>query len=165
MKNKRLIPVGESILNQIKINIFNLRDNVKEKLKNLEKNFSKSKTNNNKMEKETIKIVNPYIMEILIKKFFTINKLSQLMEETNPLSEITHKRKISCFGKGALSNKQVKSNVREIHTTHFGRICPIETAEGKNTGLVLSLAINAKTNKHGFIENSFYMRFKLVLTK
>nr|YP_009540971.1 RNA polymerase beta subunit [Discoplastis spathirhyncha]AYQ93471.1 RNA polymerase beta subunit [Discoplastis spathirhyncha] len=158
LKNKRLISVGELIINQMAINIYNLKDNIIEKIKKLEKNFQKNK---NKIEKEITKVINPYIMENLVRKFFTINKLSQLMEETNPLSEITHKRKISCFGKGSQDKKQVKSNVREIHTTQYGRICPIETAEGKNTGLVLSIAINAKINKYGFLETSFYVRFKI----
>lgn len=78
------------------------------------------------------------------------------MEETNPLSEITHKRKISCFGVGAIDRKKANLNIREIHPSHFGRICPIETAEGKNAGLILSLAKDVRLDKNGFLETPFY---------
>jgi DNA-directed RNA polymerase subunit beta len=90
------------------------------------------------------------------KKFFVGNQLSQLMEETNPLSEITHKRKISSFGIGAIDRKKANINIREIQTSQYGKICPIETTEGKNAGLILSLAKDTKINKDGFIESPFY---------
>lgn len=79
------------------------------------------------------------------------------MEETNPLTEVTHKRKISSFGIGALDKKNANLEVREIHPSHYGRICPIETAEGKNAGLIWSLAKEAIINKKGFIETPFYL--------
>lgn len=102
-------------------------------------------------------LINKSYLTNSIKKFFTINQLSQLMEETNPLTEVTHKRKISSFGIGALDKKNVNLEVREIHPSHYGRICPIETAEGKNAGLIWSLAKEAKVNKKGFIETPFYL--------
>ncbi len=77
------------------------------------------------------------------------------MEETNPLSELSHKRKISSFGVGALDKKNAGLNIREINPSHFGRICPIETSEGKNAGLILSLAQNTKLNKYGFLQAPF----------
>ena len=80
-----------------------------------------------------------------------------MMEETNPLAEITQKRKISSFGVGALDKNKTNLNVREIHPSQFGRICPIETTEGKNAGLILSLAKNTKINKNGFLETPFYL--------
>ena len=128
-----------------------LKHNIKEKLKQIEIIYLKSS-----------KIIS--INEILdsnlitkhIKLFFTSNQLSQLMDETNPLSEITHKRKISCFGIGAIDKKRANINIREIHTSHFGKICPIETTEGKNAGLILSLAKDTKLNKDGFLETPFY---------
>lgn len=95
-------------------------------------------------------------MTNFLRKFFIGNQLSQLMEETNPLSEITHKRKISSFGIGAIDRKKANLNIREIHTSQFGKICPIETTEGKNAGLILSLAKDSNINKHGFIETPFY---------
>lgn len=100
-------------------------------------------------------ILNPNILTKGIKKFFTANQLSQIMEETNPLAEITHKRKISSFGIGALDKKNAGLNIREIHPSHFGRICPIETSEGKNAGLILSLAKDIKLNKNGFLETPY----------
>lgn len=80
------------------------------------------------------------------------------MDDTNPLSEITHKRKLSCFGIGAIDRKRANLSVREIDTSHFGKVCPIETSEGKNAGLILSLAKDINLNKHGFIETPFYKR-------
>jgi DNA-directed RNA polymerase subunit beta len=79
------------------------------------------------------------------------------MDEINPLSEITHKRKVSAFGIGAVDKKKANLNIREIHPSHFGRICPIETAEGKNAGLILSLTRNVNINKYGIIESPFYL--------
>lgn len=113
-----------------------------------------------KKRNENIKInelINPISITKGIQKFFTTNQLSQIMEETNPLGEITHKRKITSFGLGAVDRKRTNMNVREIHPSHFGRLCPIETSEGKNAGLVLSLAKNIKLNKYGFIETPFYL--------
>lgn len=79
------------------------------------------------------------------------------MEETNPLSEITHKRKISSFGIGAIDRKKANINIREINTSQYGKICPIETTEGKNAGLILSLSNDTNINKYGFIESPYYM--------
>lgn len=115
-------------------------------------------------KKETIienfsvnEILNNQILTNIIRKFFVNNPLSQLMEEVNPLAEITQKRKISSFGVGGLDKKKTNLNIREIHPSHFGRICPIETAEGKNAGLILSLAKDTKINKEGFLETPFYL--------
>ena len=80
------------------------------------------------------------------------------MEETNPLSEITHKRKISSFGIGAIDRKKANLNIREINISQYGKTCPIETTEGKNAGLILSLAKDTFINKHGFVESPFYLR-------
>lgn len=91
-----------------------------------------------------------------IKRFLGENQLVQLMDETNCLSEVTQKRKICSFGPGGLDNKRASVSVREIHPSHFGRICPIETPEGQNAGLVNSLAIQARVNQYGFIETPFY---------
>lgn len=89
-------------------------------------------------------------------RFFADNPLSQIMDDTNPLSELTHKRRLSSSGVGGLNKENVKLEVREIHPSHFGRVCPIETSEGKNAGLVLSLAKNVRVNNFGFIESPFY---------
>lgn len=92
-----------------------------------------------------------------LRKFFNTNPLSQLLDEINSLAEITHKRKLSSFGVGALDKKKANLNVREIHPSQFGRLCPIETAEGKNAGLVLSLAKDVELDKYGFIGSPLYL--------
>lgn len=80
------------------------------------------------------------------------------MEETNPLAEVTHKRKISSFGIGAIERKKANLNIREVNTSQYGKVCPIETTEGKNAGLILSLTKGTSINKYGFIESPFYLR-------
>lgn len=129
-----------------------MEKNIKEKIDFIEEKISKKKNAINIME-----IINHYLFSNMIKKFFISNQLSQLMEETNPLSEITHKRKISSFGVGAIDRKKAKLKVREIHPSQYGKICPIETSEGKNAGLILSLAKDTRLDKYGFIETPFYM--------
>lgn len=127
-----------------------MKKNIKEKIDQVEEKTLK--------KIEINEIVNHYILTNSIKKFFLGNQLSQLMEETNPLAEITHKRKISSFGIGAIERKKANFNIREIHTSQYGKICPIETTEGKNAGLILSLTQGAHINKYGFIESPFYLR-------
>lgn len=102
-------------------------------------------------------IINPNIITNSIKNYFASNQLSQIMEETNPLAEITQKRKISSFGVGAVDRKKANLNVREIHPSQYGRICPIETTEGKNAGLILSLSKDVKINENGFIQTPLFM--------
>ena len=139
--------------NQLKQTTFEMIQDIKEKVEYAEEKLVKE--HNDFTIKE---IINHYTISNNIKKFFTSNQLSQIMEETNPLAEITQKRKISSFGVGAIDKKKAKIKVREIHNSHYGRICPIETTEGKNAGLILSLAKDAKVNQYGFIETPFYMR-------
>lgn len=154
MKNKRIRSSGELIQNQVKISTVEIIKNIKERLEKTEENINKSSGNKKINISE---IINRNLLSNSIKKFFTSNQLSQLMEETNPLSEITHKRKISSFGIGAIDRKKANLNVREIHPSQFGRICPIETTEGKNAGLILSLAKDVEVNKFGFIKSPFYV--------
>lgn len=152
LKNKRIRTPSEMLKNQLKIICNDLLKITKENIEHSENKFKNSKENFNFSE-----IINANIMTKGMKKFFATNQLSQIMEETNPLSEITHKRKISSFGLGAVDRKRTNMNIREIHPSHFGRICPIETSEGKNAGLVLSLAKDIKLNKYGFIETPFFV--------
>lgn len=102
-------------------------------------------------------LINPSTVNSHLKKFFNTNPLSQLLDEINSLSEITHKRKVSAFGVGALDKKRANLNVREIHPSQYGRFCPIETAEGKNAGLILSLAKDVSLDEYGFIGTPLYM--------
>nr|YP_009144884.1 RNA polymerase beta subunit [Euglenaria anabaena]AKJ83331.1 RNA polymerase beta subunit [Euglenaria anabaena] len=155
LKNKKIRSVGELMQNHIKTTIEEIKINIKERLEQIEDKLQKEKNKINISE-----IINFYIMTNSIKKFFTSNQLSQLMEETNPLAEITHKRKVSSFGIGAIDRKKANLNVREIHPTQYGRLCPIETTEGKNAGLILSFSQNVNINNHGFIETPFYKVLK-----
>src|SRR2546427_9056543 len=90
-----------------------------------------------------------------IKEFFGSSQLSQFMDQTNPLSEVTHKRRLSALGLGGLSRERAGFEVRDVHPTHYGRICPIETPEGPNIGLISSLACYARINEYGFIESPY----------
>nr|YP_009503399.1 RNA polymerase beta subunit [Euglena clara]AXA45453.1 RNA polymerase beta subunit [Euglena clara] len=153
LKNKRIRSVGELLENQINTISQELKKNTKEKIEFLEEKIQRKNLNLISSE-----IINSYLFSNNIKRFFINNPLSQIMEETNPLAEITHKRKVSSFGIGAIDRKKAKIKVREIHSSQYGRICPIETSEGKNAGLILSLAKDIKLNKYGFIETPFYLR-------
>lgn len=97
-------------------------------------------------------LINPKLLMSGIREFFSVSQLSQFMDQTNPLSEITHKRRLSALGPGGLTRERAGFEVRDVHFTHYGRICPIETPEGQNIGLINSLAIYARINKYGFIE-------------
>jgi len=100
-------------------------------------------------------LVNAKTLTSVINSFFGTNQLSQFMDQTNPLSEITHKRRLSALGPGGLSRERAGFEVRDVHHTHYGRICPIETPEGPNIGLISSLGIYAKINRLGFIETPY----------
>ncbi|MEG0477725.1 MAG: DNA-directed RNA polymerase subunit beta, partial [Raoultibacter sp.] len=90
-----------------------------------------------------------------LKEFFGASQLSQFMDQTNPLAEITHKRRVSALGPGGLTRERAGFEVRDVHVTHYGRVCPIETPEGPNIGLINSLALYARLNEYGFIETPY----------
>ncbi|MCF8493910.1 MAG: DNA-directed RNA polymerase subunit beta, partial [Rickettsiaceae bacterium] len=100
-------------------------------------------------------LVNSEVLGSVVKEFFSTSQLSQFMDQTNPLSEITHKRRLSALGPGGVSRDRVGFEVRDVHPTHYGRICPIETPEGQNIGLINSMATFARVNKYGFIESPY----------
>jgi DNA-directed RNA polymerase subunit beta len=97
-------------------------------------------------------LINAKPISAAIKEFFGSSQLSQFMDQTNPLSEITHKRRVSALGPGGLTRERAGFEVRDVHPTHYGRVCPIETPEGPNIGLINSLALFARTNRYGFLE-------------
>src|SRR5699024_2420951 len=103
-----------------------------------------------------IDLINAKTLSSVINSFFGTNQLSQFMDQTNPLSEITHKRRLSALGPGGLSRERAGFEVRDVHYTHYGRLCPIETPEGPNIGLISSLAVYAKVNDMGFIETPYH---------
>src|SRR5947208_7022328 len=100
-------------------------------------------------------LINYKPVSAVIKEFFGSSQLSQFMDQTNPLSEITHKRRLSALGPGGLTRERAGFEVRDVHPTHYGRICPIETPEGPNIGLINSLATYARVNKYGFVETPY----------
>ena len=100
-------------------------------------------------------IINAKPLVASLKEFFGTSQLSQFMDQTNPLAEITHKRRLSALGPGGLSRERAGFEVRDVHPTHYGRICPIETPEGPNIGLINSLASHARVNQYGFIESPY----------
>ena len=100
-------------------------------------------------------LINSKPLSAVIKEFFGSSQLSQFMDQTNPLSEITHKRRLSALGPGGLTRERAGFEVRDVHNTHYGRICPIETPEGPNIGLITSLSTFARVNDYGFIETPY----------
>ena len=100
-------------------------------------------------------IINAKPVAAAVKEFFGSSQLSQFMDQNNPLSEVTHKRRISALGPGGLTRERAGFEVRDVHPTHYGRVCPIETPEGPNIGLINSLAVYARTNRFGFLETPY----------
>ncbi|QQG46842.1 MAG: DNA-directed RNA polymerase subunit beta [Candidatus Azosocius agrarius] len=142
--NRRVKTVGEMTENQFRIGLVRMERNVKEKLSSIEVDEIIPKD-----------IINSSVLVCSIKEFFSSSQLSQFMDQNNPLSEITHKRRISALGPGGLTRERASFEVRDVHNTHYGRICPIETPEGPNIGLINSLAIYAKVNNYGFLETPY----------
>jgi DNA-directed RNA polymerase subunit beta len=152
LKNRRVRTAGELIQNQIRIGMSRLERIVKEKLAKeaLKGGWERMQTLSPKA------FINPKPLIGSLREFFGSSQLSQYMDQTNPLAEITHKRRISSLGPGGLSKDRAGLAVREIHPSHYGRICPIETPEGGNAGLVSSLTTYARIDTQGFLECPFY---------
>ena len=142
--NRRVRSVGEMAENQFRIGLVRVERAVKERLSLAE--------SEGLMPQE---IINAKPVSAVIKEFFGSSQLSQFMDQNNPLSEITHKRRISALGPGGLTRERAGFEVRDVHPTHYGRVCPIETPEGPNIGLINSLAIYARANDYGFLETPY----------
>ncbi|CAB1274792.1 DNA-directed RNA polymerase subunit beta [Candidatus Nitrosacidococcus tergens] len=142
--NRRIRSVGEMAENQFRIGLIRVERVVRERLGLAE---SEGLTPQ--------ELINAKPVSAAIKEFFGSNQLSQFMDQNNPLSEITHKRRISALGPGGLTRERAGFEVRDVHPTHYGRVCPIETPEGPNIGLISSLSIYARTNQYGFIETPY----------
>src|SRR6478672_493349 len=140
--NRRVRAVGELLENQFRIGLERMERAIKEKMSIQQDMFTT-------MPRD---LVNAKPVTAAVREFFGSSQLSQFMDQTNPLSEITHKRRLSALGPGGLSRERAGFEVRDVHPTHYGRICPIETPEGPNIGLINSLATFARVNKYGFIE-------------
>ena len=142
--NRRVRSVGELVENQARIGVYRMERAIKEKMTTLDIESAMPQD-----------LINAKPLTISLKDFFATSQLSQFMDQTNPLSEITHKRRVSALGPGGLTRERAGFEVRDVHPTHYGRICPIETPEGPNIGLINSLATYSKINKYGFIESPY----------
>ncbi len=143
--NRRVRSVGELVENQFRIGLLRMERTVKEKMSTF-------------LEIESAMpqdLINAKPITTSLKDFFATSALSQFMDQTNPLSEITHKRRVSALGPGGLTRERAGFEVRDVHPTHYGRICPIETPEGPNIGLINSLATYCRVNKYGYIESPY----------
>ncbi len=151
--NRRVRCVGEMTENQFRIGLVRVERAVKDRLSLVE--------TENLMPQD---IINAKPVSAAIKEFFGSSQLSQFMDQNNPLSEVTHKRRVSALGPGGLTRERAGFEVRDVHNTHYGRLCPIETPEGPNIGLINSLAVYARTNMYGFIETPYRKVNKGVVT-
>jgi DNA-directed RNA polymerase subunit beta len=142
--NRRVRSVGEMVENQFRLGLVRVERAVKERLSLAD--------SENLMPQE---IINAKPVAASIKEFFGSSQLSQFMDQNNPLSEVTHKRRVSALGPGGLARERAGFEVRDVHTTHYGRVCPIETPEGPNIGLINSLSVYARTNLYGFLETPY----------
>ncbi len=144
LSNRRVRTVGEQLYNQFGVGLSRMARTIRERM--------------NVRDNEVftpIDLINAKTLSSVINSFFGTNQLSQFMDQTNPLSEITHKRRLSALGPGGLSRERAGFEVRDVHYTHYGRLCTIETPEGPNIGLISSLCVYAKVNKLGFIETPY----------
>jgi len=142
--NRRLRLIGELLKNQFRIGLAKMEKNVKDRM-----------STKDPREITPQNLVNIRPLTSSIKEFFGSSQLSQFMQQTNPLDEITHKRRISALGPGGLTRDRAGFEVRDVHQSHYGRICPIETPEGQNIGLINSLACYVKVNQYGFMETPY----------
>ncbi len=142
--NRRVRAVGEMIENQFRVGLVRVERAVKERLTLAD--------SEGLMPQE---IINAKPVSAAVKEFFGSSQLSQFMDQNNPLSQVTHKRRVSALGPGGLARERAGFEVRDVHTTHYGRVCPIETPEGPNIGLINSLSVYARTNEYGFLETPY----------
>ncbi|MDH3377106.1 MAG: DNA-directed RNA polymerase subunit beta [Gammaproteobacteria bacterium] len=142
--NRRVRSVGELVENQFRVGLVRVERAVRERLSLAEaENLTPQD------------LINAKPVSAVVKEFFGSSQLSQFMDQTNPLSEVTHKRRVSALGPGGLTRERAGFEVRDVHPTHYGRVCPIETPEGPNIGLINSLAVYARTNEYGFLETPY----------
>ena len=141
--NRRVRTVGEQLAQQFNVGVARMSRTIKERMNQRDENFTPQD------------LVNARTISSVINAFFGTNQLSQFMDQTNPLAEMTHKRRMSALGPGGLTRERAGFEVRDVHYTHYGRLCPIETPEGPNIGLISSLTIFARVNKYGFLETPY----------
>ena len=152
--NRRVRSVGEMAENQFRVGLIRVERAVKERLSLAE--------SEGLMPQD---MINAKPVAAAVKEFFGSSQLSQFMDQNNPLSEVTHKRRVSALGPGGLTRERAGFEVRDVHSTHYGRVCPIETPEGPNIGLINSLATYARTNEYGFLESPYHPVVNGVVTR
>jgi len=152
--NRRVRSVGELLANQVRIGLVRMQRTIRERMDYQDPDTLTPQT-----------LVNPKPVSAVIKDFFGRSQLSHFMDQTNPLAELTHKRRLSALGPGGLSRERAGFEVRDVHPTHYGRICPIETPEGPNIGLMASLSTYARVNEYGFLETPYRKVVKGRVTK
>ena len=144
--NRRVRVIGELLENQFRMGLFQIRRTTRERLS----------TNNDIAKVVPSSLINPKPLMMALREFFGSNQLSQFMQQINPLDELTHKRRISAIGPGGLHRDRATAAVRDVHPTHYGRVCPLETPEGPSIGLIVSLACYGRINPYGFIETPYH---------
>ncbi len=144
--NRRIRSIGELLANELHLGFVKMQKAIRDKFTSL---------SNNVDELMPYDLVNHKMITTTIMEFFTGGQLSQFMDQTNPLSEVTHKRRLSALGEGGLVKERAGFEVRDVHPTHYGRICPVETPEGQNIGLINTLSTYAKVNDLGFVESPY----------
>src|SRR5690606_27764578 len=142
--NRRVRSVGELLENQYRVGLLRMERAIRERMSSVEIDSIMPHD-----------LINAKPAAAAVREFFGSSQLSQFMDQTNPLSEVTHKRRLSALGPGGLTRERAGFEVRDVHPTHYGRICPIETPEGPNIGLINSLATYARINQYGFIESPY----------
>lgn len=145
LSNRRVRGIGELLENQFRIGLFQIRRATRERISSADMSNCMPPM-----------LINPKPLMVSLREFFGSNQLSQFMQQVNPLDELTHKRRISAIGPGGLSRDRATAAVRDVHHTHYGRVCPLETPEGPSIGLLVSLACYARINPYGFIETPYH---------
>ena len=144
--SRRVRTVGELLANQCRVGLARTERLVKERMTLFDQELDTM---------TPAKLINPKALSAVVRDFFGRSQLSQFMDQINPLAELTHKRRLSALGPGGLSRERAGFEVRDVHPSHYGRICPVETPEGPNIGLIASLATFARVNDFGFIESPY----------
>ena len=154
--NRRIRSIGELLGNELHNGLIKMQKAIKDKLSTMSGQTTELMPHD---------LINSKMITTTIMEFFSGGQLSQFMDQTNPLSEVTHKRRLSALGEGGLVKERAGFEVRDVHPTHYGRICPIETPEGQNIGLINTLATYSKVNEHGFIEAPYNVVTDGIVTK
>src|SRR6201999_4275188 len=152
--SRRVRYVGEMLQQRLRVGLTHMKRNIQDRMSTIDADAT-----------QPVQFVNPRPLQARIKEFFTTNQLSQFMQQTNALEELEHLRTLSALGPGGLTRERAGFEVRDVHPSHYGRLCPIHTPEGPNIGLILRLATFARLNEFGMIETPYAKVVKGIVTK